>query len=294
MDYIFSFLKNLEYEKRYSRNTVESYRIDLLQFQEFCFREAGLQVHLVDAVLIRGWIVSCVENELSNRSVNRKISTLKSFFKFLMKEGVVQKNPLAKVESLKNRKRLPVFVTGNQMERLFDDVAFGMDFSGCRNRLILEIFYGTGIRLSELLNIQVNDFDRAGLTLKVLGKRDRERIIPVPVILAKSVDHYLELRNEQFGVSGNDKLFLTDSGQPLYPKFVYRLVTVSLGMVTTLDRRSPHVLRHTFATHMLNNGAAISAIKELLGHANLAATQVYTHNSFEKLKNIYKQAHPRA
>lgn len=294
MDYIFSFLKNLEFEKRYSFRTVDSYRTDLLQFHEFCNFSSILQIQLADATIIRSWIISCVESGLENRSVNRKISALKSFFKFLMKDGVIQKNPMLKVESLKIRKRLPVFVTDSQICHLFDDIEFGKNFSGFRNRLILEIFYGTGIRLSELLNIRINDFDRGKLTLKVLGKRDKERIIPVSMGLVKLVDSYSELRKEEFESVDNNYLLLTDSGQPLYPKFVYRLVTISLGMVTTLDRRSPHVLRHTFATHMLNNGAAISAIKELLGHANLAATQVYTHNSFEKLKNIYNQAHPRA
>jgi integrase/recombinase XerC len=266
-----------------------------LQFQHYITSIGNdeAQLNKADSKLIRSWVVSLLENKCSNRSVNRKISTLKSFYKYLLQQRYIDINPLVKVESLKTKKKLPVFVTQNQIQQLFDDIEFGVDFEGCRNKLIIELFYNTGIRLAELINIKTNDIDHANLTLKVLGKRNKERFIPIMLSMVATIDHYIKLRNELFGDT-SVYLFLTDKGEKLYPNLVYRVVKTALSLVTTLDKRSPHVLRHTFATHMLNNGAEISAIKELLGHSNLAATQVYAHNTFEKLKKIYKQAHPRA
>ena len=292
MDHIVSFLNHLEFEKRYSKRTIESYHTDLLQFDHYC-NKVEVSLLSADSKLIRSWIVSLLEGGCANRSVNRKISTLKSFYKYYLREGAITANPLVKVDSLKNKKRLPVFVTENQIMQLFDEIDFGADLAGHRNKLIIELFYVTGMRLSELINIKYKDIDHTNLTIKVLGKRNKERVIPVTLDMLKSINCFIELcRQELDGAS--DYLFTTGKGQKMYPKLVYRIVTTALGLVTTMDKRSPHVLRHTFATHMLNNGAEISAIKELLGHSNLAATQVYTHNTFEKLKRIYKQAHPRA
>lgn len=237
MDPIFSFLKYIEYEKRYSQRTIESYRTDLLQFKEFCTYKDVSQIQQIEGNIIREWIVYCVENKLENRSVNRKISTLKSFFKFLLKEGIIQKDPLEKIDSLKTRKRLPVFVTEEQMTRLFDEIPFSNDYKGIRDRFILELLYGTGIRLSELIHIRLNDFNHEGQTLKVLGKRNKERIIPVSAKLVALEQEYITIKDTCFGKADSDWLFLTDTGKALYPKFVYRLVVEILGMVTTLERK---------------------------------------------------------
>jgi integrase/recombinase XerC len=294
MNYILSFLDYLEFEKRYSKRTIESYRTDLLQFDYFCKSIGENELHLANSKLIRSWVVSLLEGNCQNRSVNRKISALKSFYKYLLRQGYISSNPLLKVESLKTGKQLPVFVTQTQTHQLFYDVEFGSDFPAIRKKLILDLLYTTGIRLSELIHLKDNDIDRVNQTIKVLGKRNKERIIPITQQLVKSIDAYSELRNKEEFEKTTENLLVTDKGEILYPKFVYRVVTNALKLVSTQTKKSPHVLRHTFATHMLNNGAEISAIKELLGHSSLAATQVYTHSTFEKLKKIYKQAHPRA
>jgi len=294
MNYILSFLNYLEFEKRYSKLTIESYRTDLLQFKNYCNSINKGELLIADAKLIRGWIVVLLEDDCQNRSVNRKISALKSFYKFLLRQGYISSNPLLKVESLKIGKQLPVFVTENQTDRLFNDVEFGTDFSGVRNKLILDLLYATGIRLSELINLKCKDIDKTNLTIKVFGKRSKERIIPITMEMVRSIDNYLDLTDKELHNTRIEYLLVTDKGEKLYPKFVYRVVTQAINLVSTQAKKSPHVLRHTFATHMLNNGAEINAIKELLGHSSLAATQVYTHNTFEKLKKIYKQAHPRA
>jgi integrase/recombinase XerC len=293
MGHITAFLNYLEFEKRYSKHTIESYQTDLLQFEQYCANIGSSELLLVEFKMIRGWIVFLLEDGCENRSVNRKISTLKSFYKYLLRQGLVKSNPLLKIDSLKTGKQLPVFITTNQTGQLFDEVEFGSDFSGCRNRLILEMLYATGMRLSELIGLKLSDIDKTNLTIKVLGKRNKERIIPVTMQMVQSILTYEQERGKEFA-DGNEYLLVTDKGERLYPKFVYNVVNTALKLVTTQDKKSPHVLRHTFATHMLNNGAEINAIKELLGHSSLAATQVYTHNTFEKLKKIYKQAHPRA
>jgi len=294
MNYILSFLNYLEFEKRYSKLTIESYRTDLLQFKNYCNSINKGELLIADAKLIRGWIVVLLEDDCQNRSVNRKISALKSFYKFLLRQGYISSNPLLKVESLKIGKQLPVFVTENQTDRLFNDVEFGTDFSGVRNKLILDLLYATGIRLSELINLKCKDIDKTNLTIKVFGKRSKERIIPITMEMVRTIDNYLDFIEKEGHSVRIEYLLVTDKGEKLYPKFVYRVVTAAINLVSTQAKKSPHVLRHTFATHMLNNGAEINAIKELLGHSSLAATQVYTHNTFEKLKKIYKQAHPRA
>ncbi|MFC2120236.1 tyrosine-type recombinase/integrase [Bacteroidota bacterium] len=289
------FLKYLQFEKRYSIHTLSSYETDLEQYIIFCKKNYGKQIEInTDHHLIRKWVVELIENGLSTRTVNRKISTLKSFYKFLIRNNYISINPMDKVLQPKFKKNLPYFVEEKQMDLLLDKVEFGADFSGVRDKLIIEILYCTGIRLSELINIKNNDFDNEKLTILVLGKRNKERLIPLSKNLSKELSGYINIRNREFSKGTNPYLFITDKGGVLYPKFVYRLVNKYLSFVTTIDKRSPHILRHTFATIMLNSGADLNAIKEFLGHSNLAATQIYTHTSFEKLKSIYKQAHPRA
>jgi integrase/recombinase XerC len=295
MELILSFLKYLEFEKRYSKRTVESYHSDLIQFYNFCSEHAALDdLRKVQAVTVRDWIIYLVENGSQNRSVNRKISALKSFYKYLHRLNLIDVNPAQRIDSLKVKKRLPVFVPETHMEHFTDEASLSDDFFGVRNKTILELLYFTGIRLSEVINIKVNDFDPINLTIKVHGKRNKDRNIPITGPFKDRVLTYIKLRNDSFGKTSNTFLFVTRKGEKLYPKLVYRVVNAALSGITTINKKSPHVLRHTFATHMLNNGAEINAIKELLGHANLAATQIYTHNTFEKLKKIYKQAHPRA
>jgi integrase/recombinase XerC len=243
--------------------------------------------------MIRSWLVEELNNGNSARTVNRKITSLKSFFKFLVKEEVIKVNPTLKISSSKTSKKLPQFVGVDDMNKLLDKLKFNEDFSGYRDKLIIEIFYSTGIRLSELINIKVTDCDSVKKQIKVLGKRNKERIIPLTKELIKSIENYMTLRNQVRAVD-RSYLLLTDSGKKLNSSLVYRKVNNLLKDVTTLDKRSPHILRHTFATHMLNNGADLNVIKELLGHASLSATEVYTHNSIDKLKQIFNNAHPRA
>ena len=242
--------------------------------------------------MIRSWIVSMMEQGITPRSINRKITTLKTFYKFLLRKGEIHLNPMLKVLSPKTSKHLPVFVEEVKMDLLFQEGNFGKDFEAIRDRLMLEFLYATGMRLSELIGLTDNDVNAYEGQLKVLGKRNKERIIPFTNKLKGLIKEYREERDQHF--TAVPSFFVTDKGKTLYPKLVYRIVTSRLGDVTTLDKKSPHILRHTFATHMLNNGADINSVKELLGHANLSATQVYTHNTIEKLKQAHKQAHPRA
>lgn len=290
-----SFLNYLTFEKRYSSHTISSYRNDLEQFLLFLSGlRPGCDEEKADFRDIRAWIVTLMENGISARSVNRKITTLKSFYKYLLREQVISKNPMNKVLPPKSGKRLPDFVEQEKMEVLLDDVDFGNDFNGVRNRLIIDMFYITGMRLSELINLTDASVQLYDQTIKVLGKRNKERIIPFHQSYIKVFNDYLAIRNNNFPDPDHNYFFVTDKGRQLYEKFVYRVVNKYLRFVTTMEKRSPHVLRHTFATHMLNRGADLNAIKEILGHSNLSATQIYTHTTFEKLKAIYKQAHPRA
>jgi len=289
------FLKYLQFEKRFSINTVKSYSIDLNQFLYFIENQFNIsEPENADEKVIRSWVVYLMENGLSSLSVNRKISTLKTFYKFLLQNEYIHSNPMDRVVSPKTNKKIPLFVEEKQIINLLDSFSFGTEFSGLRNRAIIETFYNTGIRLSELIGIKNTDIDLYNNTIKVLGKRQKERIVPIHSTFAKILKSYIESKNIQFTNIEHDYFFITDKGEKLYEKFVYRIVNKYLSMVTTIEKKSPHILRHTFATHMLNHGADLNAIKELLGHANLSATQVYTHNTFEKLKTIYKQAHPRA
>ncbi len=289
------FFQYLQYEKRFSPHTLTAYQTDLGQFVEFVDRIFEIaSCTEITHTHIRSWIVDLLDRKNTPRSINRKLSCLKTYFKFLRKEGIITTNPMAKVMAPKMGKRLPVFVNENKMELLFDAVDFGEGFSGLRNRLLVELLYCTGMRSSELISVKVGDVDFASNQLKVMGKGQKERLIPFARHLANLISSYIEQRTLQDLGPGHDHLLVTDKGKPLYPGFVYKLVKKYLTAVTTLEQRSPHVLRHTFATHLSNRGADLNAIKELLGHSSLAATQVYMHNSIEKLKKVYAQAHPKA
>jgi integrase/recombinase XerC len=291
------FLSHLQYEKRYSAHTIRAYESDLDFFFEFLEREYQTSaIPDVTHFQIRSWVVHLIDSGVTPRSVNRKITTLKSFFRFMLREKIIGQNPMSKIQSPKVPKKLPVFIDENRMSELFDGVQFEEGFSGLRDRTVLELFYGTGMRLSELVNLSESDINFSAQTVKVLGKRNKERIIPLSGTLIAALREYIEVRKEF--VAGKqveeNALFVDNKCNKVYPKFVYRTVKRYLGNVTTGDKKNPHILRHTFATHMLNHGAEINAVKEILGHSSLAATQVYTHNTVEKLKNIYKQAHPKA
>ncbi len=296
MNYKKLFLNYLQFEKRYSQHTIISYKTDLDQFEGFARNDHVGQRGLdtADVKVIRSWIAHLMESGMSVRSVNRKITALKTFYKFMMREQYIKVNPMDKVVSPRLNKTLPAFVEEEKMDELLDSHDFGHDFHGARNKLIIELLYLTGMRLSELILLEDRHIDLYEHTVKVTGKRNKERIIPLEHAAIDMIRDYLSLRKQTFPEPSTQHFFLTDKGNPLYPKFVYKVVNHFLRLVTTMQQRSPHVLRHSFATHMLNRGADLNAIKEILGHANLSATQVYTHNTFEKLVTIYKQAHPRA
>ena len=293
MSYQESFVNYLKFEKRCSSHTVVAYKNDLDQFVQFCIEVVGeFNVKKTDSKLVRSWIVHLMENKLSARSVNRKITTVKSFFKYLMKELIVEKNPATYLSLPKIRKKLPNFVEENNLHHLLDDGFFNVDFKGIRDKLIITLLYGTGIRLADLLLLKDSDIDTKMCLIKVLGKRKKERIIPYPTSINSLLEAYFNIRNTEIGFS-TERLLVTENGKPVYEKLIYRVVNSNLAKVTLLEKKSPHVLRHTYATHLLNKGADLNAVKELLGHVNLAATQIYTHTSFERLHDIYKQAHPR-
>ena len=291
------FIDYLRYEKRVSPHTVTAYEHDMSQF--FSFLQEKLEINQLSDVHtedIRSWIISLLEDEsLQAKSVNRKISAVRAFYRYKLKIKELSTNPTLSIHAPKIPKKLPQYVDAKDMEHLFSDVPFEDSFEGLRDRTILELFYATGMRLSELLNIKTQDIHLQDNTIKVLGKRNKERLVPFGNKLSELLTIYLGYLEKKF-VEGtkNNYIFVTANGEQLYPKAVYRIVRKYLDMVTTIDKRSPHVIRHTFATHMLNNGADLNAIKTILGHSSLASTQVYTHNSIEQLKSIYNQAHPRA
>ncbi len=290
-----SFLQYLGSEKRYSAHTVRSYKNDLAQYISFLsLQYPELTPENVTFRAVRSWIVSMLGNKYSSVSVHRKISCLRAFYRYLRKEGVISTDPMEKIVLPRKTKKLPVFIGEEDMERLLDSFAFGEDFSGARNRAIIEILYTTGMRKSELTGLRDSDVDLEAALVKVTGKRNKQRIMPLLKTIIPSLYEYRKLRDEAVSVRPGDWFLITDKGNKLYDKYVYNIVNQYLSMVTTIEKKSPHILRHTFATHMLNRGADLNSIKEFLGHANLSATQVYTHNTFEKLKKIYKQAHPRA
>lgn len=287
------FIQYIQFERRFSPHTIQAYKTDLDQFYNFLNTHYEISdIKATDHHIIRSWIVSLIEASVSTRTVNRKLSSLKSYFKFLLKEGILIENPMQKVLPPKSSKRLPVFVDEDAMNILLDEIEFGEDFNGNRDKLIIELLYFTGMRLNELINIKIEDLNFVKKTIKILGKRNKERILPLNFKIVSRIKDYMVLRDEENTLE--NYLFITNSGKKLYEKFVYRVVNSYLGMVSTINKKSPHILRHTFATHMLNNGADLNAIKEILGHANLSATQIYTHNTIEKLKTVYNKAHPKA
>jgi integrase/recombinase XerC len=289
---IASFIDFLQFEKRASKHTISAYQVDLEQFRQYLTAQYECDTpEAAQSVMLRSWVVSLMEGGLNPTSINRKIASLRAYYGFLRRKGLISKDPTKILAALKTRKKLPAFVDEKAMELLFNEVPFAEDFPGLRDKLVLELLYGTGIRLSELIDLQMSQVDLAGRTIRVFGKRARERIVPVSGALSQLLKSYLHLWAPAEN-AGN--LILTDAGKPAYPVLIQRIVKKYLSAVTTLTQKSPHVLRHTYATHLLNRGADLNAIKELLGHSNLAATQIYTHNSIEKLKKTHQQAHPKA
>ena len=291
------FLDHIQKEKRFSRHTVVAYSKDLDQFLHHITENLEIAcIKEVDHHDIRSWIISILEDDkLQASSVNRKISCLRSFYRYMVRNEIIEKNPMAKITSLKTKKKLPLFLEQSQILNLLDGMEFGDDFAGIRDKLIIELLYCTGMRRAELIGLESINVNSSKQEIKVLGKRNKERIIPLSPQTIGLIQEYQRMSYEYFGSANTGKyLFTDDVGNMMSDGFVYRKVNKYLRLVTTIGKKSPHILRHTFATHMLNNGADLNAIKELLGHANLSATQVYTHNSIEKLKQIYEQAHPRA
>jgi len=288
------YIRYLRYEKNYSLHTEISYSEDLNQFCTFLtehFDDVGVQA--VDGDIIRMWIVSLMEDKISPRSVNRKLSALKSFYKYLLKVGEVTMNPVKKISGPKTNKPLPAFVNNVDMDSVLDDTTIEDSFEALRNRVMIELFYVTGMRRAELIGLKDVDVDFSASTVLVTGKRNKQRLIPISDKTKLLLQQYIEERDKEIE-NQSGYLFVKNDGQQLYPMLVHRIVTENLGHIPTLSKTSPHVLRHTFATGMLNNGADINAVKELLGHSSLAATEIYTHTSFEELKKIYNKAHPRA
>jgi integrase/recombinase XerC len=289
------FLNYLTFQKRYSRHTIISYENDLTGFFDFvALQYNSLDLQEISASVVRSWLASLKEHKISSKTINRKISALKSFFKYQLKMNKIDTNPVSAITSLKISKRLPSFVEQKDINTLFSYVEFPHTWEGKTNRLLLMIFYQTGIRLSELINIRELHVDKSKSTIKVLGKGNKERIVPINSTLLREIDAYVSEKNLLPGNVRNEFLLINKKGKKLYPKYVYNVVRKYLGDVSTNDRKSPHVLRHSFATHLTNNGADINAIKELLGHASLASTQIYTHNSIAKLKEVHRLAHPKS
>ena len=292
------FLNYLTVERRFSKHTIISYKTDLSQFSKFIKDTYELEnIKEVSHLYIRSWVVSLMENGIDPKSVNRKITALRSFYKFLIKTEVIDKNPMLKIQAPKVSKKLPEFLDEKKMDFLFDNMSNGGDlYEEVRDFLILDFFYRTGVRLSELIELKINNVNLHNLTITVTGKRNKVRQIPITIGFKQDLEKYLKLRKDFLSSLNLDcHYFFTDNkGNKMYPVFVYRIVKSNIKMVSTGKKKSPHILRHTFATTMLNNGADINAIKELLGHSNLSATQVYTHNTIEKLKEVYKQAFPKA
>ena len=290
------FLQHIQYEKRLSHHTVMAYENDMKQFSLYLqFQYELKEPEKADSQMVRSWIVSLAEEKMDNRTINRKIATLRSYFNFLLRHKTISADPMLKVKALKTDRNLPKYVEEKPMQTMLDEVEFADDFAGLRDKLVLELLYGTGMRLAELIGLKIADINLYNHTLMVLGKRNKHRVLPINHTLVEAIKNYLKHREELVkDIPDTPYLILSDNGTQAYPMFIQRLVKRYLTLVTSLEQRSPHVLRHTFATHLLNRGADLNAIKDLLGHTSLAATQVYTHNTIEKLKKAHQQAHPKA
>lgn len=288
-----SFKEYLSKEKNYSVHTINAYITDVIEFNDFLEVSCGIKLEETQYVFVRNWIVSLVDAGIANKSINRKISSLKSFFKFLLKVKVISVNPLVKHKSLKVSKKVQVPFSEKEISDLFDFNDFPNNFDGIRDRLVVEIFYGTGIRKSELIELQLHHVDFELNQIKVLGKRNKERVIPILLSTKKLILEYLNFRNKLDIIKDDKVLILSKKGNKLSQSFVYRLINYYFSSVSQKVKKSPHVLRHTFATHLLNNGADLNSVKELLGHASLSSTQIYTHSSLAELQKVYKDAHPR-
>ena len=292
MQYIEDFIRYLKFEKRYSIYTQKAYKTDLVQFKDYL--ELYYESSLLDAidVMIRSWMMFLIENSCSRRSLNRKLSSLRQFYKYAIRNDLIKLNPMLRIVSMKTDKKIPIFLNETEMTFLLEKMDYPKDYEGQRDKAILEMFYSTGMRLSELINLRISDIDFSSMTVKVFGKRAKQRVIPMMKSHLVNLKVFLDLR-DQLPLKSDSHLFLTKSGDILYPKLVYRIVNHYLGKVTGVKQKSPHILRHAFATHMLNDGADLNAIKEVLGHTSLSSTQIYTRSSAERLKEVYKQAHPR-
>lgn len=290
-----AFRKYLALERQYSGHTVNAYLRDLRSFESYCkAHHADNSINTLPYTIIRSWIISCLEDGCSNRTVNRKIASLKSYYKFLLRKGYIESNPLAGHRPLKTDRKVEVPFSQEEMKDLLTTwPTEDSDFETLRDRLVVELFYTTGMRRAELIGIELTDLDLESGTLRVTGKRNKERIIPLVREVTPHIEEYLRARQDRFPDSDSPVLFLTGSGNKIYETLVYRIITKYLSKVSEKVKRSPHILRHTFATHMLNQGADMNAVKELLGHASLASTQVYTHNSIAELKKVHLEAHPR-
>lgn len=289
------FLNYLSFQKRYSQHTIISYKNDLSAFFDFIIVQYNyISLGEISPSIVRSWLASVKENNASSKTINRKISTLKSFFKYQLKMKKIAVSPMSAINSVKISRRLPSFIEQKDMSSLFQHIDFPETWEGKTDRLLLQIFYNTGIRLSELINLKASQVDKGNSVIKVLGKGNKERILPVNNKLLNEVDSYISAKKPFLQDLPVDFLLVNEKGKKLYAKYVYRVVKKYLGAVSTNERISPHVLRHSFATHLTNNGADINAIKELLGHSSLASTQIYTHNSIEKLKDVYKLSHPKS
>jgi len=289
------FLDYLKFQKRYSQHTIVSYENDLISFFDFVEIQFGsMPLAEISSSFVRSWLASLKENKMASKSINRKISALKSFFKYQLKKGFLSASPMGAIISPKVSKRLPQFVAENDMRDLFAHMEFPDTWDGRTDKLLLQIFYNTGMRRAELVGLKEAQIDKANTSIKVLGKGNKERVLPVSTTLINDILDYIAAKRVLFEEFDATMVLVSKKGRQLDPKHVYNAVKKYLSQVTTIDKKSPHVLRHSFATHLMNNGADLNAVKELLGHSSLAATQIYTHNTIEKLKDVYKKAHPKA